>query len=167
MRIILLASAFAILSGIAWPPPLLAQQANSLDLVGAVYPPLPNGYVDKGGGLFPDEGTSAHAINYLEGPSGKLVVLKRKVKKAEHPEARWKILAAMRYPETDSSQALIVLDCKLGGEPDPEVMAVVDYEPDAQELTVVHRAWRADRSAGAFAPMPVAGVSCVNESYGL
>ena len=167
MRILLLASALAVLSGVASSPPLLAQQADSLGIVGAVYPPLPSGYVDKGGGLFIDEETSVHAINFLEGPSGTLVVLERKVKRAEQPEARWKVLSAMHYPETDSSQSLIVLDCKLDGELDPEVLAVVDHEADKQELTVVHRAWRADRSAGAFESMPVEGVSCINESYGL
>ena len=167
MRIFLLVGTLAILSGIAWPPLLLAQQADSLGIVGVIYPPLPDGYVDEGGGLFSDEDTTAHAIGFIEGSSGTLVVLKRKVKTSEQPEARWEILAAMPYPETDSSQTVIVLFCKLDGELDPEVIAVVDYEPGVQELTVVHRAWRADRSAGAFESMPVGGVTCINESYGL
>ena len=72
----------------------------------------------------------------------------------------------MPWPELEGDQSVVITLCTRDGVPDPEILAVVDYDPDQPEFGA-RRAWRMNRENGRIEPISSRGVACVNESHGL
>lgn len=88
-------------------------------------------------------------------------------------QAVWQVRDAVRIPMEIASgrlfETLFIYNyCALdGGEPDPEVFAVLDSTEEMQFLPATDYAWRANRSTGELEPLPVEDVLCENPAWGV
>jgi hypothetical protein len=78
----------------------------------------------------------------------------------------WEVADVLVVPRTRDDERLSFFGCTVDGRPDPEVLAIALVE-DAQWLDDVRRAWRASTASGRIEEIPVEGVACENDSYGI
>jgi hypothetical protein len=145
---------------------LACRPAVNLPL-GLQYPPLPNGWVEQSGTLIPDSvGGTDYAVSWMNGPAGEYLWFSRALAPDAQGHPRWELRDVLRVPTIGPGRTLVVGECTLAGQRDPEVIAVVKSE-DAQWWKTVFSAWRADRNIGRFVVLPTVRIECRNEGYGV
>lgn len=70
-------------------------------------------------------------------------------------------------PPIRKYQVVVYNTCFLHNRPDKEIVAVVAYHAGVQYFTCVYKAWRANRKTEKFEAIPVKGIKCENEGYGV
>lgn len=78
----------------------------------------------------------------------------------------WTHTDLIPHPKSSSSES-VVTQCEVKGKPDPAVLALVKVEEGVEMWTAIRWAVRLDTSTGKFTEIPVAGIKCLNEGYGL
>ena len=79
----------------------------------------------------------------------------------------WEVKDVLVLPGIRRNQVLVFSLCFSGQKPDSEIVAIADYQPEAEFFTRVRRAWRANRSVERFEEISPRGVKCTNEGYGV
>ena len=159
------------LLAIAWAIP-----ATATELVGQEVPPYPDGLASRQGSCVTDKPGYEHVCDYglalVEDADGKprYVVAEQSIGHAG-TQARWRVLDAIPHPELAADEYLAMAACRLrdapGDEPGPAIVAVVGFGGDVEWFDDVRRAWRLDFAQKRLVGMPVAGIECANEGYGL
>ena len=150
--------------------------AAATELIGQEVPPYPDGLVSRQGSCVTDSPGYEHVCDYqlalVEDADGtpRYVVAGQAVgHDANGP--RWRVLDAIVHPGLAADEYLALGACRLHGtaddEPDPAIVAVVGFGGDVEWFDDVRRAWRLDFAQQRLVELPVAGVQCANEGYGL
>ena len=150
--------------------------AAASDLIGRDVPPYPDGLASRQGSCVTDVQGYEHVCDYglalVEDADGdpRFVVAEQSLgHDANGP--RWRVLDAIPYPEVAAGEYLALGTCRLRGarddDPGPAIVAVVGIGGDVEWFDDVRRAWRLDFAQKRLVEMPVAGIECANEGYGL
>ena len=161
----------ASLLAVAWTMPAMAT-----GLIGRVVPPYPDGLASRQGSCVTDTPGYEHVCDYglalVEDAGGKprYVVAEQSLGHAAK-QPRWRVLDVIPHPELAADEYLALGACRLQGAPadgpDPAIVAVVGFGGDVEWFDDVRRAWRLDFAQKRLVGMPVAGIECANEGYGL
>lgn len=135
------------------------------DYVGLRTPPLPEGLEQVGGALLELGVDTVFAISHVQRDTLEMLWLERELGQ-EGAESRFQVEDVLRLPPIGPEGVLVYAVCRLNERPDPEIVAIVSADDEAEILTQVHAAWRADRQQRRFVELPVTGIDCVNEGYG-
>ena len=150
--------------------------AAATDLVGKEVPPYPDGLVSRQGSCVTDTPGYAHVCDYgialVDDADGRPRYIAAKQALGHDANgSRWRVLDAIPYPDVAADEYLALGACRLRGtpegEPDPAMVAVVGFGGDVEWFDDVRRAWRLDFAQKRLVEMPVAGIQCANEGYGL
>lgn len=152
---------------------LWALPAGAVDLVGKTAPPYPDGMTSSMGTCVTDTAGLEHVCDYgiaiVDDAKGihRLVIAQQSL--GLHGAA-WRVLDTLTYPPLRKDEQLSIGTCRAHGSEDTSILAVVGSgsgDEDAEFLGRVREAWRLDFAKKRFVPIPVAGIDCLNESYGL
>lgn len=97
----------------------------------------------------------------------KALWFERLIRRDEKGIPYWELKDVLVVPPYPKSQLLSYSFCLMNNLPDKEIVAIVDYQPDAEYFTRVRKAWRANRQTGKFEVIPTKGIKCTNEGAGL
>ncbi len=146
-----------------------ALSADTLE--GKVIPPYPDGLESKTGACVAHALGLIHACDYsvsdLRHPDKEphAILVKKKIgAKANKPV--WKITDQIDYPPLKPGEFLSISTCKLNGEPDPAVLAVV-AEQDVEWLMASTWAGKVDLENGEIAKISPKAVECENGLWGI
>lgn len=148
--------------------------AAATDLVGLEVPPYPDGLASRQGSCVTDMQGYEHVCDYgialVDDAVGRprYIVAKQSLGH-DASGARWRVLDVIPHPDVAADEYLALGACRLRGapEPDPAIIAVVGLGGDVEWFDDVRRAWRLDFARKRLVDMPVAGLQCANEAYGL
>jgi len=157
----------------AWLAILFAPTVCAADLVGSTIPPYPDGLTHSTSAciaaskLGPKKACN-YSIGVLEGMNGKPTALygARLVGRNDAGKATWRVTDAMPYPALPQGHALSIATCTNDGENDETIIAAVNVT-DTEWYKSVLWARRYDINSGKFVDHPIAGLRCLNESWGL
>ncbi len=79
----------------------------------------------------------------------------------------WEVRDVLVLPVIRRGQVLAYSSCFSRQKPDPEIVAIVDYQPNVEFFTRARRAWRAKRSVERFEEISPRGIKCTNEGFGM
>lgn len=148
------------------------QKTHSVDefrkYIGIEFPPYPDNIKKSGGALVdqPSKGLK-FSIQTVENGKQMLLWFAQEASSDKKGVNKWKVMDVMKYPTFPQGEALVMQLCRIGGDFDQELMAVVKYNKYVEILTDVKRAWRANRDTGKFEKISTKEIECINESYGL
>lgn len=132
------------------------------EYVGTTFPPLPDGLASGGMMSFPPDTTGAYGLQLVFGPERQMLWLSEAAAGQDAPGAR-RVLAVLDIPSGEPNVSLIYTPgaCRLDGTSDPEIVALarVQFAPVLEDIVL---AWRADRGAARFTPVPAERVTCRN-----
>jgi hypothetical protein len=141
------------------------RQAPGPSYVGVVYPPLPVGLSERDGELVGEPlGGVDFSVSWVSAKDRDMLWLSRSAPGSQEMD-RWQVLDVVALGRVGGDDHVALTVCSVGGVEDPEIVALARYE-DKEVLKTIKRAWRARRAAGKLEPIPVKGVSCVNEGAG-
>lgn len=142
------------------------------DLVGQIVPPYPDGLVQQQGSCVSDHPGYDHLCDYAvgvladgEGRPKYVVAVQSQGRQGDVP--MWRVLDAIRYPAMAADAYLGHGTCRIHGQADSAIVAVVGYGGEVEWFDDVRRAWRLDFRQRRLVPIPVAGIQCANEGFGL
>lgn len=131
---------------------------------------LPTGHTSKSHFLIPSKSGVDIPMDFgiREVSRGKLRMLwlERVTQRDVRGVPRWKVIDVLTLPRIGRNQVLAHSLCFIGGEYEPEVLAIFDYE-DKEYFTRARRAWRANRRGEKFVEIPANKLRCENEGWGL
>lgn len=154
-----------------WPVTAMAGE-----LIGQVVPPYPATLQDIGGSCMTLTPGYAHICDYSVGvladavedaadlPVIRWLVVGRMVGR-DGTQARWLITDAVAYPKSESGYHLQMGSCRLAGQQDDRVIAVVRDDDQGELLTDVRWARRVELPLGKFTELDPRAVDCLNEAY--
>lgn len=165
-------------TALAWGMSLLAPLSiTASDLVGQVVPPYPEGLDELGGSCVSESSDHARVCDYSVGvlasrpaddaqePVSRFVIA-GKMAGRDGDRARWEITDALPYPGGKRGYYLQFGTCRVNGQDDPRVAAIVRQNDGAQEwLKDIAWAGRLELPAGRFTALDVKAVDCINEAY--
>lgn len=76
------------------------------------------------------------------------------------------VLDVLNFPKLKKTEVFAMGGCHLNGKFDGELFAIAISE-EKQYLTKIAKAWRANMTTKKIEPIPVAGIKCFNEGYGV
>jgi len=134
---------------------------------GLRYPPLPRGWTDQSYNLIEDSvGGTDFAVDVMRYRGHDYLWLSKKLGVDSRGRNRWELRDFMPAPRYPRDQTLVIGECGDPSGTDPEILAVVKYDPDEEWMKPVYAAWRADRRNERFVPIDTKGFSCRNVSVG-
>ena len=145
-----------------------AAQVNVSSLLGLTYVggSLPPGLKWNAGWMLEPARDAGFSITDVEFNGHRVLLFERETgRKGQH--AVFVVTDALAVPATDTTLALVGLDCRLNGQPDGEIVTLLRYDANADTLRDIRKAWRANTVTRRFEAIRVAGIACRNESYGL
>jgi len=146
--------------------PVTDADSGSVNYIGLRYGSLPTGLEELGGSLLDFVDVPEYALALVVAQSGQMLWLNRFTHWDDEGKPYWDVRAVLRLPALRDDELLSYGGlCRIDGEPDVEVVAIVEAE-DVESYTKVRRAWRANRSRERFEEIPTSGVTCINEGYG-
>lgn len=136
--------------------------------VGIHYPPLPDGLVESFGMLIVPSNIGDYSLSGVHrGDLHMLWLSKESRWKSEGKWYQgWETLDILFLPVLKGENEVLIPDgCKIEGELDPEIIVVAVLDEEAYNTRYVtnekiNRAWRVNRSAGAFEEIPTDGIEC-------
>lgn len=94
------------------------------------------------------------------------LLLERVVQRDRATGVLYELKAMLKLPPKHSGDRLLSGNwCYYNGQADGEIVAIVRDQPGEAMLTQVRYAWRADRRAGQFKPLPVSSIRCENSGW--
>ncbi len=147
--------------------------ATADTLAGLVYPPLPDGMRDLGGGCVTDERGYDHSCDYsisvIATQAGKAMAIigARLLERDPTGNPIWLITDSVPYPDLPANFYLAMSTCRFENRKDDLIVASVRYEESKEWHGDVRQAWRFNLANEAFAPFPTNNVECANEGWGL
>ncbi len=131
-------------------------------------PSLPAGLKNIGGALVSEVNDSKeYAISKVHKGRIKMLWFDRLTHHDDRGVAYWELKDVLVLPPIPRNQIVVYRGCLLEYQPDNEIAAVVTYEAGVQYFTRVHKAWRANRSTEKFEVIPMKGIKCESEGYGI
>jgi hypothetical protein len=163
---------------LAWSMALLAPvSVTTTDLIGRVMPPYPGGLDELGGSCVTGSTDAAHVCDYSVGvlatpaadPAGEPVprfVVAGQLAGRDGPRAQWRITDAQPYPAGRSDYYLQFGTCRVNGQDDARVAALVRQHGTTTEW-VKDVAWagRLRLPDARFDVLDARTVDCINEAY--
>lgn len=149
---------------------------SPMDWVGQVMPPYPEGLEDIGGSCVDDRNGYRNLCNFSigvlaesgadsEGGLAPRYAIAGKEIGRDGSRALWQITDVAEIPGVEPGFGWQSATCRINGEDDARVIAVVRYE-DAEYLKDVAWARKLDLDSGRFVVPDLAAVDCLNEGYG-
>ncbi|MBN2364657.1 MAG: hypothetical protein JXL67_00715 [Calditrichaeota bacterium] len=135
-------------------------------LIGLEFGPdsFPSGFEEQAGYVFGFMEGNEYVIDHVTKNQTDLLWLCKLTGRDDEGRPFLKILDLLILPRQQENEMILMGSCKVGGEEDPEIVAVVEFI-DNMMVSEVHHAWRADRKSERFKPFPVDSVECLDESY--
>lgn len=142
----------------------LSAKAEERPLIGANYPPLPEGVEEMGGWLINDP----YAIERVLIEGQNLLLLSRLRGRDSSGKASFKVVNVLPLPPIAKTEEIIDGSmCSINGKSDPNFIAIMKLEDDRPYLTKARKAWRIEGEE--FEEVNVANYrfKCENLAYGL
>lgn len=131
-------------------------------------PTLPAGLKSLGGGLVSAVGdTREYGMAEIHRGTTKMLWFERLTHHDDKGVPYWEVKDVLVLPPVPKKQVLVYALCLLNNQPDGEIAAIADLEPDVQYFSRVRRAWRANRQTEKFEAIPTKGIKCENLGFGL
>ena len=131
-------------------------------------PSLPSGLKTIGGTLVSEvDDKKEYALSEVHKGRIKMLWFDRLTHRDDSGIPYWELKDVLGLPPITKNQILVYCTCFLANQPDKEIVAVVTYKAEVQYFTRVHKAWRANRDTEKFEAMPVKGIKCENDGYGI
>lgn len=123
---------------------------------------LPRGHKWIGGSLLTDPYSNEKQYGVTEVSKGKvrMMWLDRLTHHDAAGNAHWEIKDVLFLPAIGKNQLLFYVDCSLADKPDSELVVITDAVVRGGYYRRVRHAWRANRKAEKFQPIPAAGIKC-------
>ncbi|HLA63287.1 MAG TPA: hypothetical protein VK610_02590 [Rhodothermales bacterium] len=146
--------------------PLHAAAQRVEHLIGDAYAPLAGSWGPVGGFVIGGADAEFAATIHKDVFSNRyLLTLERFARREPNGEVVWTILDAVEIGEVPDGYVPAMTTCEQNGTPSNEIIAIV-HDLDADWLTVVQSAWRANPRTGRIEALPVRGIRCSNEGSG-
>jgi hypothetical protein len=165
----LLAFAFALSAS--------ATRAGGDSLIGLEIPPDPAGLRELQGTCLSDSDDPARVCDYgiavlgtmgdADGDAVPQHIVAQRSLDRDGDQPRWRITDAVAYPRTGKDHWLQIGTCRVDGNDDGNVAALVRHDAGAEYSDDVTRAWRLDFASGRLQDIDPASVDCVNEGLGV
>ena len=128
---------------------------------------VPANLKDVGGALVSEVGDAReYGLSEIHKGRVRMIWFERLTHRDETGRPNWEVKDVLVLPALRKNQVLVYAMCYSGKQPDKEIVAIADYQ-DAEFLTRLHRAWRANRKTEKFEPISPKGIKCTNEGYGV
>jgi len=142
------------------------------DLIGQVVPPYPGGLVSQQGSCVSDRPGYDHLCDYAisvlaDGRGKPKYVVAEQSQGHQGDLPLWRVLDAIPYPTMEADAYLGHGTCRIHGQADSAIVAVVGYGGEVEWFDDVRQAWRLDFKQRRLVAIPVAGIQCANEGFGL
>ena len=150
--------------------------AAATDLIGLEIPPYPDGLASSQGSCVTDMHGYEHVCDYgialVDDADGRPRYIFAKQSLGHDARGRrWRVLDVIPHPDVAADEYHALGTWRLRGapdeEPDPAIVAVVGLGGDVEWFDDVRRAWRLDFAQKRLVELPLAGIECANEGYGL
>jgi hypothetical protein len=128
---------------------------------------LPVGFVENAGWVVDIYNPSDYAISLACKGNEWKAFLQRRIGTSKDGKPKWVSIADLALPPLKADETYVYFDCrKDGDEPDPSLI-VIAKKTDGPEYTNIIQAWRASIKRDSFEQVPISGILCENEGYGL
>jgi hypothetical protein len=158
----------------AWLSAVIPAAALADSLVGSTVPPYPVGLASAQGACIAQtlRGIAREcdfSIGILEDASSvpKALIGGRLAGRDEKGRARWTVTDTVPYPALPEGYFLAIATCEADGKKDETIVAVVRGVEEVEWLADVLWARRFDLDTEKFVELPIRGVRCLNEGWGL
>ena len=107
-----------------------------------------------------------YVVTYFRSDTAAYLEMRRLMSQDDQGRPNWSVLDVIQVqlPGPDDTIALGL--CHVNNNPAPFIVAVAVYT-DTEYFMEIHRAWRADTASERLEVIPVTGIKCTNESYGI
>lgn len=78
-----------------------------------------------------------------------------------------KIRAVLDLGKIEKGNKIMIRECRVNGQNDNLIVALVSTKGAGAYFTNVRKAWRADKKTDRFVAIPVKGVDCASDEFGL
>ncbi|MEL1263565.1 hypothetical protein [Pseudoxanthomonas putridarboris] len=162
---------------LGWLTSLLASTGSpGAELVGRVVPPYPDGLQDVGGSCVSDSSDPLRVCEYAitllasapvdaPGEPEPRYLIAGRMAGREGAHARWQVTDAVPYPDAVPGYYLQFGTCRLDGQDDSRVAAIVRQHGMQEWLKDIAWAGRIELPAGRFTVLDAKAVDCINEAY--
>lgn len=119
---------------------------------------------------YQDASTTPYAISMArpKGKNASLLMLwfDKSNKESDPKKLIVEVLDVLNLPKLKKTEAFAMGGCHLNGKFDGELFAIAVYQ-EKEYLTKIVKAWRANMTTEKIESIPVAGIKCFNEGYGV
>jgi hypothetical protein len=148
---------------------LLSFQLHAEELVGREVPPYPAGLENLIGSCVGDTekgedicAWSIGTLNHIGSAAAIGVFAGRSLGNTADGTARWLVTGYVTLPSPQEGYEVQIGMCRRSGVEDQTIVAVARLDPNSEASDDISWAAQLDRSSGALAEMPTAGIDCLN-----
>ena len=146
---------------------LIATSSHADECSGRPARYLPTGFVENAGWHVDVYNATDYGISLACKGNDWMAFLQRGIGTSKDGKPKWESIADLVLPPLKADETYVYFYCrKDGDEPDPSLI-VIAKKTVGPEYTNVIQAWRANVKRGSFEQVPISGISCENEGYGL